>query len=296
MSDATQATIVALLRADPRPTHLVAAELESEAAPDALLERALSGGRRDGQQSLLGSGPDPGAAIATAQCDLETWRAEGIMVATVCDDSYPLNLRAVHDRPALVFMQGPATPPDLNTIAVIGSRRPTPAGRDRAASLATELVAAGFTIASGLAAGIDTAAHTAALAAGGRTFAVLGTGLHHSYPPENAALQQRLATDQGLISGFEPDTPPSRDTFPQRNGLMSGLSLASVIVEASVTSGARIQARLALAHGRPVFIAAELLAQTWAHRLAQRPGVHAFTSASEITDHVRRLTGATLTA
>ena len=295
MSDATQATVVALLRADPRPSPFVAAELESGSAPDALLERALSGARTDGQQSLIGTGLDPAAASAAAQRDLETWRRQGIRLATVCDDAYPVNLRAIHDRPALVFMQGPATPPELNTIAVIGSRRPTPAGRDRAAALATHLVAEGFTVASGLAAGIDTAAHTAALEAGGRTFAVLGTGLHRSYPPENAALQHRLATDHALVSGFWPDTPPSRDTFPQRNGLMSGLSLASVIVEAGVTSGARVQARLALAHGRPVFIATQLLDQAWAQTLAQRPGVHTFTTASEITDRVGRLAAATLT-
>lgn len=295
MSDATRATIVALLRADARPTHLVAADLEAGTAPHALLEQALSQTRSDGQQSLISSGPDPAAATHAAQRDLETWRSEGITVTTVCDDTYPLNLRAVHDRPALVFMQGPATPPDVNAIAVIGSRRPTPAGVARAARVATELVAQGFTVASGLAAGIDTAAHRAALAAEGRTFAVLGTGLHHSYPPENAGLQRRLAADHGLVSGFWPDTPPGRDTFPRRNGLMSGLSLASVIVEAGVTSGARIQARLALAHGRLVFIAAELLDQAWAQTLAQRPGVHTFTDASEITDRVGRRTGATLT-
>ena len=295
MSAATRATIVALLRADPRPTHVVAADLESGTAPHVLLEHALSGTRPDGQQSLIGSGPDPADATATAQRDLDRWRSEGIIVTTVCDDAYPLNLRAVHDHPALIFTQGPATPPDGDAIAVIGSRRPTPAGLDRAAGLAAHLVTEGFTVASGLAAGIDTAAHTAAIAAGGRTFAVLGTGLHHSYPPENAALQQRLATDHALVSGFWPDTPPGRDTFPQRNGLMSGLSLASVIVEASVTSGARIQARLALAHGRPVFIAEPLLGQTWAQTLAGQPGVHVFGKPSEVTDRVRRLATATLT-
>lgn len=290
MTDTTRATIVALVRADRRPAHHLAELLDAGAPPIQLLEQALAGGPPDGPQSLLpvaAGAPGPEAAIAAAQRDLDAWAADGITVATVLDPGYPLNLRTVHDRPPLIFMRGPATPPDAEAIAVIGSRRPTTEGRERAARVARHLVSQGFTVASGLAAGIDTAAHTAALQADGRTFAVLGTGLHHAYPPANAQLQAELATGHAIVSAFWPDTPPSRETFPQRNGLMSGLSLANVIVEATVTSGSRIQARRALAHGRSVFLARELLGQAWAQTLAARPAVHVFAHPSDITERIR---------
>jgi DNA processing protein len=144
-------------------------------------------------------------------------------------------------------------------------------------------------VVSGLAAGIDTAAHRAALEVGARTVAVIGTGLRHAYPPENAALQRRIAAGAAVVSQFWPETPPARASFPMRNAVMSGFALATVVVEASHRSGARLQTRLALAHGRPVFLLAPLLAQTWARELAQRPGVHVVTEAAQITTTIDRL-------
>ncbi len=148
-----------------------------------------------------------------------------------------------------------------------------------------------FTVISGLAAGIDTAAHRAALQAGGRTIAVIGTGLGRAYPPQNADLQREIASTGAVVSQFWPDAGPSRQSFPLRNSVMSGLTLATVIVEAAATSGARVQARLALAHGRPVFLADSLLSQVWARELADRPGTHVFCAPTEITDAIDRLTG-----
>ena len=142
---------------------------------------------------------------------------------------------------------------------------------------------------SGLAAGIDTAAHEAALAAGGRTVAVIGTGLRHSYPPENAALQRRIAAEGAVVSQFWPDAPPSRTTFPLRNAVMSGLALGTVVVEASFRSGARLQARLALAHGRPVFLWRAVLDEPWAREVAQRPGVHVIDEPAQVMETVERL-------
>ena len=161
--------------------------------------------------------------------------------------------------PRSSFVAGKLESRDARSVAVIGTRRPSSAGLDRARAVAEHLVGCGFTVASGLAAGIDTAAHTAALARGGRTIAVIGTGLHRSYPPQNAALQRRIATEGAVISQFWPDAPPSRTSFPQRNAVMSGIALATIVIEASHTSGARTQARHALAHGRPVLLMDSLL-------------------------------------
>lgn len=288
MIDETLAAVVALVRADPRPGSRIAEELDAGTAPTTLLERALSGTTDDGgQQSLLAASADPDHAVAQAAADLAAWRADGIAVSCVLDPDYPLNLRAVHDRPPLLFTAGDSLAGD-RVIAVIGSRRASTAALQRARAVARHLVDQEFTVASGLAAGIDRAAHTAALDRGGHTIAVIGTGLRHSYPPENVELQRAIAARDVVISPFWPDTRASRETFPLRNGVMSGLSLASVIVEAGMTSGARIQARVSLAHGRLVFLADGLLTQAWARSLAALPAVHVYREPSEITDVVKR--------
>lgn len=286
MSDETLAAIVALVRADPRPGPRVADELETGLAPLTLLEQTLSGISTAGQQSLLNAPADAGHAVARAVADLAAWRAEGIAAVSVLDPDYPDNLRAVHDRPPLLFCAGRLPPVSDRPVAVIGSRQASAAGLARARAVAVHLIERNFTVASGLAAGIDRAAHIAALEHNGHTIAVIGTGLRHSYPPENADLQRAIAARDAVISPFWPDAGASRDTFPRRNAVMSGLSLATVIVEAGMTSGARIQARLSLAHGRPVFLFGGLLAQPWAQSLAARPAVHVFHDPSEITDAV----------
>jgi DNA processing protein len=144
-------------------------------------------------------------------------------------------------------------------------------------------------VGSGLAAGIDTAAHTAGLAAGGRTVAVIGTGLGRCYPPENAALQRRIADGCAVVSRFWPDAGPTRRSFPMRNVLMSGLARATIVVEAAATSGARVQAQRALAHGRPVFLLRRLLEQPWARELAGGSGVHVVSEPGQITTTIERL-------
>ena len=211
-------------------------------------------------------------------------------LVTVLEPDYPPNLRAVHDRPPMVFVAGSLTPADARAVAVVGARKATHDGTKRASVIAEHLVDSGFTVVSGLAAGIDTAAHTAALARGGRTVAVIGTGLARSYPPQNQALQRRIASECAVISQFWPDAPPSRRSFPMRNAVMSGITLATVVIEASDTSGARMQARLALAQGRPVFLLASLVErQPWAREYAGRPGTHVVRSPGEITTVVERL-------
>lgn len=230
-------------------------------------------------------------ALGRATAELAAWRADGIEIVTVLDPRYPENLRGVHDRPPLLFEAGELRPMDARALAVVGTRHPAGDSVTTARHLAGDLVDAGYTVFSGLAAGIDTAVHTAALASGGRTVAVVGTGLRHCYPPQNIELAQRIARECAVVSQFWPDAPPTRRTFPMRNAVMSGMTLGTVIVEASHTSGTRIQARLALAQGRPVFLHSSLLSQPWARELATRPGMHAITGADDVLAVVGRLSG-----
>ena len=237
-----------------------------------------------------------GELIEVATRALSRWVRSGVRVVTVLDHDYPDNLRGVHDRPALIFVLGSLEPADARSVAVIGARDASPAGIAAAEGVAANLIAAQYTVISGLARGIDTAAHRAAIAHGGRTLAVIGNGVARCYPPESSQLQALIATHGAVVSQFWPDTPPSRRNFPRRNAVMSGLALATVIVEAGPTSGARTQARLALAHGRPVLMMRSLLAQDWAHELAQRPGVHLISSAEEAGALVEHLSSTDIVA
>jgi len=284
--------MVALLRTGRRSWVEYAAMVEERGSARAILEDELAtDGNASGQQTLLTPGhPDAQDLIDAAQTDLERWDAQGMRLATVLDPAYPANLRAVHDRPPMVFVAGCLTPADGNGIAVVGARKATSHGLASAAAIAQHLTEHGYTVVSGLAAGIDTAAHTAALGRSGRTVAVIGTGLARCYPPQNAALQRRIASECAVISQFWPDAPPTRRSFPMRNAVMSGFALATVVVEASDTSGARMQARLALAQGRPVFLLASLVAQqAWAHDYAKRPGTHVVRDPTDITTVLERL-------
>ena len=194
--------------------------------------------------------------VAQAAADVEEWITRGIDVRSVLDPHYPASLHSIFDRPPLVFVAGSfRETEDRKAIAVVGTRAATGEGRTRATRLARELVESGFTVVSGLAAGIDSAAHASALEAGGRTLAVMGTGLDHVYPAQNRPLASRIVASGGaLITQFFPHQTPRQWMFPARNVVMSGLSLATVVVEAGETSGARIQARVALRHGRAVFM------------------------------------------
>ncbi|MFL5865127.1 MAG: DNA-processing protein DprA [Solirubrobacteraceae bacterium] len=279
------AALVALLREGHRPWHEYAGALEQAGSALSVLEAELS--VTHGQTSLLPDDPTP--LLDRAGTEIEVWEREGFQLVTVLDAAYPPNLRTVHDRPPLIFVEGRLAAQDSRSVAVIGARRASAAGMAAAANVAEDLVGAGYVVVSGLAAGIDTAAHQAALGTGGRTVAVIGTGLRRAYPVENAGLQRRIAAEGAVVSQFWPEAGPSRGTFPRRNAVMSGFALATVVVEASSRSGARVQSRLALAHGRPVFLLEPLLAQTWARELARRPGVHVVTRAAEITATIERL-------
>lgn len=210
--------------------------------------------------------------VETAAGEVKRWQRRGLDFSTVLDATYPEGLRNIFNKPPLLFVEGNwDETSDSMSVAVVGTRSASPKGLARAARLAQELVAAGFTVISGMADGIDTAAHNAAVKADGRTVAVMGTGLDHRYPAANVHLADAILDSGGaLLSQFFPEQGPRRWTFPQRNVTMSGLSLATVVVEASATSGARMQARIALQHGRTVFLLQSLVeSHEWAEKYVQ---------------------------
>ena len=229
------------------------------------------------------------AELERAHDLIEGWKRRGITVLPEFDRRYPANLRAAGDRPPVLFVQGQLSPGDERSVAVVGTRKPTAHGRTAAAAVASGLVAARYTVLSGLASGVDTAAHEAALRSGGRTVAVLGTGVDRCYPPENAALQNEIASRCAIVSRLAPGSGPTRGSFPMRNAVMSGLALATVIVEASTTSGTRIQARASLAQGRPVVLLRDVLEHDWATELASRDGVHVVECPGEVVELIAAL-------
>lgn len=178
----------------------------------------------------------------------------GCRVLLARDPTYPALLRQTSDPPPVLYYKGEFQPSDRLAVAIVGSRRATPRGLNTARELAAELAAQGVTVVSGLARGIDSAAHRGALQVeGGRTIAVLGSGLDRVYPPENAGLMQAIAERAVVCSEFPLGTPPYAANFPARNRVISGLSLAVTVVEATADSGSLITADFALEQGRDVF-------------------------------------------
>ena len=270
-----KAALVALLRTATRPWRMYADLVEDQGSAIGVLEQ---------EHGLV-----VGEELGEARAAIESWEGRGLRMVTVLDRAYPENLRAVHDRPPLLFVAGRLLPGDGQSVAVIGSRRASADGVTRARVASSSLVDAGYAVVSGLAAGIDAAAHTAALERGGRTIAVIGTGLDHCYPAVNRGLQRRIATSGALVSQFWPDAPASRHGFPMRNAVMSGMTLATVVIEASEHSGARTQVRAALGHGRPVLLHESLLALEWARDCERLGGVYVVGGGDDVVAAVQRL-------
>lgn len=280
-----RAAVVALLRITTRSWAAVTDDLEAAGSAWAVLEAEL----RPAQRTLFDEPADVHALVQTAAADLRAWAEDGIRIVTVLDADYPAQLLTIHQRPPFVMVRGTLDPGDARGVAVVGTRSATPRGLEAAANLAHALAARRVPVISGLAAGIDTAALTAAVDAGGRTVAVIGTGLRRAYPAQNADLQERIATTGLVLSQFWPDAPPTKVTFPMRNAVMSGYAAATVVIEAAWKSGARMQARLALEHGRPVFLLASLMEHDWAREYARRPGAVVVRDADEVVERLDRL-------
>lgn len=189
----------------------------------------------------------------------ESWRHNLLLVERFhahlipfTSSQYPKRLLEVSDYPLVLYVQGALTKEDQRCLAVVGTRQASLYGQEMAKRLSQELAGAGYTIISGLARGIDTAAHQGALTRG-RTLAVLGSGLAHIYPSENAGLAQTITQKGALISEFPMTTPPDRPHFPQRNRIVSGMSMGLILIEAPQQSGAMLTVERALGQGRPVF-------------------------------------------
>lgn len=178
---------------------------------------------------------------------------QGIQVLTWEDEAYPARLKEIDQPPPVLYIRGEYLPDDLFAVAIVGTRRVTPYGRQVTEELAAYLGANGLTVVSGLARGVDALAHSAALQAGGRTLAVLGSGVDRIYPPEHRALAEKIMERGAILSDYAPGTAPDASNFPPRNRIISGLSLAVVVVEAGETSGALITAEFAAGQGREVF-------------------------------------------
>jgi DNA protecting protein DprA len=206
-----------------------------------------------------------------------------LRIIDVTNPDYPANLRRVPGRPVLLFVEGEIVEADRRAVAIVGSRHASTAGLRAAGEAAAGLVKLGFTIVSGLAKGIDAAAHRAALDADGRTIAVIGTGIDRVFPEENATLTRRIRAQGALVSQFPPGQGPTKTTFPARNAVIAGLSLGSVLIEAKKWSGSRIETDRSLEQGRPVFIWASVMAQQpWVNKFASTPGVHIVESVDQV--------------
>lgn len=194
---------------------------------------------------------------ARSNVDDELNRAQALGIRVICpeDESYPHLLRTIPDPPLVLYVKGTLEPRDLNSIAIVGSRKCTFYGREQAERFGASLAGAGFTVISGGARGVDSSAHRGAMSnPNGRTIAVLGCGLDKVYPPENASLFDQIAQHGAVMSEYPLGTPPIAENFPRRNRIVSGMSRGVLVIEADERSGALITARQAIDdHGRTVF-------------------------------------------
>lgn len=249
-----------------RDAHLVALAAVSVLGPETIgrlvaafgSAEAVFRARRSDLASVDGIDAKRAGAIREFQVEeflsgLEKVEADGVRVVERGSEGYPGALEHFASAPVVLYMKGEWAKDDMFSIAVVGSRQPSPYGRQVTERMASELAGTGFTVTSGLARGIDTAAHRGALGAGGRSMAVLGSGIDVTYPPENSGLVERLAGSGSVMTEFPPGTPPYKGNFPRRNRIISALSLGVLVVEAAPGSGSLITARHALEQGKEVF-------------------------------------------
>ncbi len=210
-------------------------------------------------RAVSGVGPKLVRAISAAlreidvSRELQLCKERGIQLLFESSPEYPRGLKEIYDPPGVLFVRGEVRPSDALAIAIVGTRHATPYGLAQADRFAQGLSRAGYTIISGLARGIDAAAHRGTLAAGGRTIAVLGSGVSNIYPPEHVELAEQVSRQGAVLSESPPDSPPMAGAFPQRNRIVTGMSLGVVVIEAATQSGALISARHAMEQGREVF-------------------------------------------
>lgn len=268
--------------------------LEQFGGPRAVLESPGSELRR-----VPGIGPELTKKIVawkkyiTLEKEFRLIEKHQVKVAVVGGSSYPESLANIFDPPLILYIKGKLLPRDGMAVAIVGSRRSSVYGRMTAEKLGRELAARGLTVVSGMARGIDSAAHKGALSSAGRTVAVLGSGLDVVYPPENKGLMEKISRKGAVISEFPMATPPERGNFPRRNRIISGLSLGVVVVEAAQRSGALITVDCALEQGREVFALpgkVDSLTSGGTNRLIQQ-GAKLVTASEDIIEELEPIWG-----
>mgnify|MGYP000844396721 CR=1 FL=1 len=236
----------------------------------ALRQRLIDG---DLPSQILSEEPNPHGLSQLAIRDVDAWISAGECPLSWLDSDYPEQLREVHDFPPVIFIRGHLAEPDPG-VCVVGSRDAGPASIEAARHIARLIVESGWTVVSGLAKGIDAAAHAEALAHRGRTVAVIGNGIDRTYPAENRQLQHAIEQRGMVLSQFWPGTAPTKFFFPMRNAVMSAYANATIIVSAKEDSGTRHQAKQAAAHGRPLVVSRSVYEHTtWGRALVDDPSV-----------------------
>ena len=225
-------------------------------SPEAVLDASRDDLTRSGCSPQLADairrGPDS-PVCRSIERELNAIERGRIEVRSVLDPTYPARLKMIADPPPLLYITGTLTEQDELAVAIVGARRATAAGRVMTEELSHDLAALGVTVVSGLARGVDAAAHRGALAAQGRTIAVLGCGIDQTYPPEHERLRRQIEERGAILSEVPVGAPPHSHHFPRRNRIISGLSLGVIVTEAAINSGSLITARLAAEQGREVF-------------------------------------------
>lgn len=275
-----QAALIALLKTKPGRrswSELTAMVLERGSA-EAVLDELDSVGLFESEEQKT--------VRSEALEQAKNWEGDGLEFCTILDGRYPASVREIHEAPPFLFAAGELKVDDP-AVSVIGSRAASEYGLTMARSIARALVQRDISVIAGLALGIDTATHTATLDAGGRTVALIASGIRKQYPAENRTLHEQIARHGLLLSQFWPDAPPQKHNFLMRNATMSGYGLATIVVEAGEHSGARAQARMAVEHGRPVILTDLVVNSTaWGTSLIGRPGVTVASSMDEVTSAV----------
>jgi DNA processing protein len=289
-----QTSLLALCALDHVNWHVIAREAQQPLGLERLLQGQLtetSKQARETQKLIASAGGDMAKQRLRAVEEIRRAEDAGARLVTVLDDDYPANLRVIYNLPPFLFYRGRLERDDARSVAVVGTREASDAGIDSARRMAGLLAEHGVTVLSGLAKGIDTAAHEETLAQGGRTIAVLGTGILRCYPKENSELAERIVQSGALVSQFWPSQPPTTYNFPRRNVVTSGMSQGTVVIEASETSGAKMQARLALEHGKRVFLVSRLVtSQPWAQKYVENRGAIEIRSVEDVLARLRSST------
>ena len=259
------------------------------------LDRLWEASVRD-LQGVEGISPSLARRVAACRQDEERLRVElqraereGIAILTLADDTYPSLLKSIYDPPLALYVRGTLSPDDACAVALVGARRASVYGLQCAERLGYDVALRGITVVSGLARGIDAAAHRGALRAMGRTLAVLGSGLDRLYPSEHAALAAEIAEHGAVLSEYPLQTPPLPHHFPRRNRIISGLSLGVVVVEAAQRSGALMTVEMALEQGREVFAVPGPMTSVTSqgtHQLLKQ-GARLVTSVEDILEELR---------